>query len=160
LDPQPPGGEDSSISGLAVAGQLLIGGTPAPGLAAGGGMMGFHVFSPTVKTGDNEGDSDSAMAGSLLGVYADYYFDPNGGLHALALLGIATLSDGEADSDLAVGFGGALGIGHDWWVSEELSVGALARVQLLSTSASVGDTDVDASYTTLVPALLATVSYH
>ena len=161
LDPEPPGAPDVSITGFGFAGQLLIGGNIAPGLVLGGGNMGFHVFSPKVKVGDAESDGDGALAGNLLGIYADYYFDPNEGLHAMALIGLATLDDADDDTDkLAVGFGAALGLGHEWWVADEWSIGVLGRVQLMTTTLELEATKTDATFATVAPALLLTGTYH
>jgi hypothetical protein len=161
LDPEAANPADISVTGMGFAGHLLIGGTVAPGLVIGGGNMGFHVFSPQVSVDGTDSDTDSALAGNLLGVYADYYFDNHGGLHALALLGLATLDDGDDDTDkLAVGFGAALGVGYEWWVADEWSIGALGRVQFMSTTVEFETINADLKYETVAPALLLTATYH
>ncbi len=158
LDPEPAGAPDVSITGFGFAGHLLIGGNIAPGLVLGGGNMGFHVFSPKV---DNETDGDGALAGNLLGIYADYYFDPNEGLHGMALIGLATLDDADDNTDkLAVGFGSALGLGHEWWVADEWSLGVLGRVQLMATTLEQETTKAEITFVSIAPALLFTATYH
>lgn len=161
LDPEAANPPDISVTGFGVAGHLLIGGTVAPGLVIGGGNMGFHVFSPKVDVDGTETDADGAFAGNLLGVYADYYFDNHEGLHALALLGLATLDDGDDRTDkLAVGFGAALGVGYEMWVADEWSIGALGRVQFISTAVEFETIKADIKYQTVAPALLLTATYH
>ncbi len=132
-----------------------------PGLVLGGGNMGFHVLSPKVKIGDSECGGDGALAGNLLGFYVDYYVNENEGLHTMALIGLATLDDADDDTDkLAVGFGSALGVGHDWWIADDWSVGVLGRIQFMTTSLEHDTTNADVTFVTLAPALLLTSTYH
>ncbi len=160
LDPKPSGSKDASVAGLGVGAQILIGGTLAPGLVLGGGSMGGHFISPTLTVGEHEGDSDGDLAANLLGVYVDYYPDPRSGLHLLALVGGATLEDGnDATDGVAVGFGAAAGAGHQWWIGEQWSLGVLARLQLLRTTVDFPRA-LEGHYTTLIPAILATATYH
>ena len=159
-DPEPSNAPDVSLSGITVGGHLAIGGTPAPGLVIGGISQGAHTFSPKVKSGNNEFDNDGDFSGNILGPFVDYYFDPNGGLHLQGVLGFATVEDGEDATDgLAQGFGLSLGLGHEWWVGEQWGIGVLGRVQFLSTSVELSS-GVDAKYSTILPAVLFTATYH
>lgn len=176
-------GEDviSQVGGLGVAGMVLAGWTVAEGLVIGGGSMGGHVFSPSgtvdrqVVTQDEETgedtkttettdiDADSDVVFNLLGPYLDYYSDETDGLHILVMLGLATLEDGVDQTDgISLGFGAAVGCGFDWWVSEQWSLGVLARLSFLVTSNELkgdgGKTDVD--YRTGAPAVLFTGTWH
>ncbi len=104
LDPEPASAEHISITGVGVAGQLLFGGTPVPGLVIGGGSQGGHFFSPSVKTGDREEDADGDISANLLGPYVQYHFNPYAGFYLQAMLGVASMEDGNDDSDgLATG---------------------------------------------------------
>jgi hypothetical protein len=163
LDPEPPTGTDISISGAGVAGQLLFGGTPAPGLVIGGGSQGGHFFSPKVEVDGTEVDSDGDLSANLLGPYLQYYFTPNQGFYAQVMLGIASMDDGNDDTDgLATGFGASAGLGNEWWIADQWGIGVLARCQFLATSQELeapGAT-ADISYTAIVPALLVNFTYH
>ncbi|MEZ4372486.1 MAG: hypothetical protein R3B07_16795 [Polyangiaceae bacterium] len=158
------GTSDPSLSGFGFAAMLLFGGTPAPGLVVGGGSMGGHFPTPEVEQGGAKFDSQDDLALSLTGAFVDYYFNPKSGFHALGMLGFAALSPG-GDADLATGWGAALGVGHDWFVSEEWSLGVMGRLQYLSTSVEQSfvtnrQVNYTATYTTLVPALTFNVVYH
>lgn len=158
-------GPDVDTSGVAVGAMVLVGWTVTETLTVGAApLMGFHVFSPTVEIDGNEvsGADPDPVAGNIAGVYVDWYLDPAGGLHVLGQLGLATLQDSDSDTDLALGFGGTLGVGYDMFVTDEWSIGGLLRFQFLSTSV---DTDVagrtiTTDHTTMVPALLFTGAWH
>ncbi len=158
VKPRPPGNPDIGASGMGFAGMLLLGGTPAPGLVIGGGMMGGHFSKPSVKYGDAESDADDPFVLSLTGAFVDYYFDPGAGLHALAMLGFVALDPARGGDDYSTGGGLALGLGHDWWVADEWSLGLMGRVQILATS--LEKDGVTSKYTTFVPALTFNVVYH
>ncbi len=161
IDPEPPNNPDTSFSGAGIGALLMIGGTPIPGLAIGGASMGFHTFSPTVKIGDRETEAEGDAVGNLLGVYGDYYFDPHGGFHALAMFGFASLDDGDPKTDnLALGLGGVLGVGYDVFIADEWSLGGLLRLQMNLTGTRDDETKVDVAYGSIVPALLFTATYH
>ncbi len=164
MDPESDLTPDTSVSGGAVGGMLLLGWTLADGLAVGAGMSGFHVFSPTVTLDDKELDGDfDAVAGAVTGPYAEWYLDPAGGLHLLGQLGLATLQDADQQTDdLATGFGVTVGVGYDVYVGDKLSVGGLARLQYLSVSVDhqLIDAKLESTYTGLVPGLLVTAVWN
>ena len=154
---------DTTLTGMGIGGIAMAGWTPARGLVAGLGAMGAHIFSPSVSVGGEDGEGESDLIGLTVGPFVDYYPDPTGGLHYVALAGVATMEDGlEATSDLALGVGGALGAGYEWWVSDSWSVGAMARLQIMSTSTTIesveGSTDV--RYTSVLPVVMITAAYH
>ncbi|HMR08174.1 MAG TPA: hypothetical protein PKA88_20475, partial [Polyangiaceae bacterium] len=69
--------------------------------------------------------------------------------------------DGDDRTDkLAVGFGAALGVGYEMWVADEWSIGALGRVQFISTAVEFETIKADIKYQTVAPALLLTATYH
>jgi hypothetical protein len=108
-------------------------------------------------------ESDGDFSANLLGPYIQYYFTPNQGLYAQAMLGFATMEDGNDDTDgVATGFGASLGVGNEWWIADQWGVGVLARFQVLSTSQELdaGGATSDIGYTALIPALLVNATYH
>lgn len=165
--------DETDIAGGGIGGMLAVGWTLAPGFVLGGGAMGGHIFKPTVTTGTLETESENDLIFLVTGIYADYSLDPAGGLHFQALLGAATLEEGNDDiEDIAIGLGGTLGVGYRWALSDTWSVGALARVQVLSTSSNIerpqdptnmqvsGTGTADVRNFSVVPAALVGVTWH
>lgn len=150
---------DIQISGYGIGGMLAVGYTLAPGVVLGGGAMGGHIFSPSVDDGEAF-KAQNDLIFLITGIYADYSFDPAQGVHLQVLLGFATLEEGADDIEgLATGFGATIGAGYRFPVSAEWSLGVLARMQVLATSAEYTSGD-EVSNLSLVPALLASVTWH
>jgi hypothetical protein len=162
---QPP---DVGISGFGLGTELAVGGTPIPGLVLGGGSFGTAIFRPTY-----EDDSNSLKGGllvmSAIGPFADYYLDPNGGLHFQAAIAFATVSqaageEGESgeltEASGGEGFAFLLGAGYEIWIGEQWSLGALARITYYGASLEGDETELEYDFSAFVPALLATFTYH
>jgi hypothetical protein len=108
---------------------------------------------------------------SSIGPFADWYFDPTKGLHAQVAVGFAVIQAkaGTPDSngnqvpltDLS-GNGASVmgGVGYDWWVSSQWSLGLLGRVQYvegtLNDSNNSGKIDVQ----TVVASVLGTATFY
>lgn len=164
-DPAPPVSNDVKITGVGVAGQLLFGGTPAPGLVLGGGTMGLSIAKAKLTVNDQEVPvQDDTVVLSMIGPFVNYYVDPEGGFHILGYLGFAQLSSNDTDSnDEPVGFGLVAGVGYEWWVGEQWGLGVLGKFMYANTQLDVdlvGGGTATAKYQTLVPALLMSVTYH
>ena len=135
---------ERSVSGAAALVELYLGGTPVPGLVLGGFLSGMSAPNPKAKfNGASVGSDDDATLGlGSIGPYVDYYPDVQGGLHVLGTLGYGLLSfdDGSGNGDDATssetssGFTLGAGIGYDAFVSDEWSLGALARLSYGWTS--------------------------
>jgi hypothetical protein len=108
---------------------------------------------------------------SQIGPFIDYYFDPNGGGHIQASIGLGVADQGKGDLGAAyTGTGLALmvGGGYEWWIGEEWSLGVLLRVQYLNLKGHPAEEDVepldaediDVEAPFLVPALLLSITYH
>ena len=160
FDPEPAIDADLSLSGIGFAAAIMAGATVADGLVLGDALMGTHSPSPTVKIGEVEVEPDADMVGLVVGPYADYYFDPQGGLHVFVQAGLATMQDADEDSDgVALGFGAGLGVGYDVFISDKWSLGGLVRFHYLRTSDDLpGDARV--TYGTIVSALNLVVVRH
>lgn len=150
---------DIEISGFGIGGMLAVGWTLAPGFVLGAGAMGGHIIDPSIDDGQGfEASNDLIFLVS--GLYADYSFDPTGGVHLQLLLGLATLEEGADDiEDVATGFGATIGVGYRFPLDPKWSLGVIARMQVLATSAEYTSAD-EVSNLSLVPALLASVTWH
>jgi opacity protein-like surface antigen len=154
---------DVDISGMGGLGGLLLGGTPADGLVIGGGSLASVVSKPTIKVGDFEDEADDDLSLSLLGPFVQYYPDPTGGLHFELLLGYASASGTDDDADeAATGFGVSAGVGHEWWVSEEWSLGVAGRFHYANVKyeSDSGNTTITQKYNAMVPGVVFTATYH
>ncbi|MEO7034657.1 MAG: hypothetical protein ABI548_12180 [Polyangiaceae bacterium] len=151
-----------SVSGLAIGFDAWFGGSPIPGLAIGGGLTSYDVPSPSLKVGGQSQTTNSHLMLSIVGAFGDYYFNPNQGLHAEALVGFGVLSaqdsQGNTSSNDPSGLALGLGFGNDWWVSDEWSIGVLGRFIYAPLSYSAGG--ATAKYSTITPALMATFTFH
>jgi hypothetical protein len=115
-----------TVNGGGISLDLLIGGTPSPGLALGGGLMLSGVTDGEVRV-DGGGNVGSGTGGLILiGPFVDGFPMPNRGLHLGGLVGLAgggaNRQDKQDEFDGA-GLGMAVWIGHAFWVGKEWSLG-------------------------------------
>jgi hypothetical protein len=137
---------------------LMIGGTPSPGLATGGAisLQGFG----------HGGESGTAGLG-MLGVFVDGFPLANGGVHLGGMIGVAGGSTSRKDN-LDDFDGGGLGLsawlGHGFWIGSEWSMGGMLRFNgaLLRDDSDDGDDadDVALQNSTYSLGLLFSVLYH
>jgi len=171
---------DATLRGGAFIGEVLIGTTVASGLVIGGGSMGAAAYGPQVTLGDDRVKSENTLNLTLIGAFADWYFDPKEGLHLQAMFGYSAMAAraetgpsslyaGSAnapgsgtgvnsDSELTQGFGLGLGFGHEWWIGEQWSLGVLGRV-VVSRLWRDGR-QWSESFTVTSPGVLCTMTYH
>jgi len=150
--------DEASMSGAGLADELAIGGTPAPGLVVGGAIQDASAFAPALRIdGDERDGGPSSLGLSLIGPFLDYYFDPAQGLHAQALVGLGVLTADDS-RDLPVGFGASVGIGYEWWVGGESSLGLTAR--LVYARLSYDPSGIDERHSVLAPSLMGVYTYH
>lgn len=84
--------------------------------------------------------------------FADIYPDPKGGFHIMPSLGWGLLFPHPRFPNGPVL---ACGVGYDFWVASEVSMGVMARF----TYAPLHDYERDTAYQVYEPALLYTVTY-
>jgi hypothetical protein len=150
---------DAEYRGFALAGEFLLGGTPAPGFVIGAGTQGGTGLSPSLEIQGEEGEAPNVLAMNALGAFADYYFDAHGGWHAQAFVGFAVLAaDDSKPDENPSGFALSAGAGHEWWVGDQLGLGVLVRVSYASLHYSKND--IEETHTAVVPCLLGTLTYH
>lgn len=163
---------DGLFTGIGTASELALGGTVSRGLVLGGGIYSTSVLAWALLPEDSGGPLPEELEPtsanfSLIGPFVDYYFDPRRGFHLQGALGLAALTGlrfdqgGRMDTDYtALGGGLMVGIGHEWWIGDEWSLGVLGRVTFAYVH---GDDDDDVGWGHFVstfPAVLATVTYH
>ena len=174
------GHEAIKLHGPAAEIELAIGGTPVPGLVIGGSVS-VTVASPNVSGQvENAGSLASAtgtagaLTSSLIAAFVDFYPDPTGGFHVQGAIGPTSMkwaagpssaSPQVPASDLTGGgFGGSLGVGYEWWVGSQWSIGGLARLKYGSASLKPTQQSQEEvpklSLSTWTPAALVVVTYH
>lgn len=153
---------DYTLKGGGIATELLFGGTVIPGLVVGGGFQGGSFPKPKIKSGSVEREFDATATISSVGPFVDYYFNPRGGLHLQGFVGLGVISarddNNRTTSNNPTGLALSVGIGHDWFVSEQWSIGVLGRLQYMNLTAT--DSGIEDKHSIISPALLATFTYH
>ena len=151
------GGTEVGYSGVTIPSTLLIGGTVGP-VAIGGGFFGDYAPSPSASiNGEDVELEDVTMTLIGIGVFADIYPNPREGLHFQPFVGWGGLErsyKGDSGGSDPTGLVLALGVGYDFWVGDEWSIGPMFRMAYAPLS--IEETSVDA----IAPALLATFTYH
>lgn len=151
-----------------------MGGTPATGFVFGGTVTYDRMFGVSshddVVDGDEPTLSGTTFSMNVIGVFADWYPDPKGGLDLHAMLGVGTLvvsRPGGPDVDNPDGITGAIGAGYDWFVDPQLSLGVHGRLTIGSLSVSefgnrfaFAGAGSEVGLTVLVPSLVFAVTYH
>jgi hypothetical protein len=122
-------------------------------VAIGGGLTTDTAWYPTytfrrAEEGDIGGSGFSLFG---LALFADIYASPKGGFHIMPSLGWGFLFPTPVGPNgLVLG----VGVGYDFWVGSEVSMGVMTRLTFAPLHDDAG------SYTTYAPALLYTVTYH
>lgn len=152
---------DLDGSGLAFSADIMIGGSPSPGVAIGGALLGTASFSLELEqNGRSVGDRDVGMV--ILGPFIDGFPNPKQGWHIGGAVGVAgmDIENPSAEDDISSlrGFGGAAWAGYDWWVGSEWSAGLLARLHGALVRRDRDNLDVTAS--ALGFSLMFTGLYH
>ena len=112
---------------------LLIGGSPGPGVSIGGGLL----IEPLL--GSNGGFS------TLVGPFIDGFPSASRGWHLGGLIGIAGQSFQNVnanDKQTAAGTGGAAWFGYDFWVANEWAIGPQLRLMGMRTGDTKSGEDV------------------
>lgn len=157
------------VTGFATVGEVAAGGTLGRGLVLGGGIYTATVETPFVFEGRGRPlppEFTRPDTFSVLGVMGDFYPKPRQGFHIQAALGLAALSGFDPNSEfwrdrhVAFGGGGMLGLGYEWWVGDQWSIGILAR----GTVGALTEDDATGArwfhFVAAWPSVLFTVTYH
>lgn len=136
---------DASISDMTGTSSLAVGGSPARGLAIGGGLR-LASIRAEFHGSPNEAEGYATAEIWQLGPFVEWYPNPLLGWHvgATLTLGELVLTDSYLpDAAGTAAFATAYG-GHNWWIGPEWSLG-LRALASGSTRPSLVDGDGDAS---------------
>ncbi len=149
---------DEKVSKGDVSFEFLLGGTPAPGVVIGGGLLAWGVGDPNVEVdGQTVKNSElRSMSVASLGPFVDFYPDDKGGFHVQGFVGLSQLSfeddRGQSDSsEEPTGYSLAGAVGYDFWVGDQWSIGVLGRFMYSSLAVTVDD--IDRTHHVLSPTL-------
>lgn len=154
----------TSVDGVGASSSLELGGTPSRGLVVGGSVWTARLDPVFVEDGKRvSSDDDSVKLTELrVGPFVDFYPRPQRGFHASVGLSLVVQfeSDTKGDAIRPVWYGASLatGVGHEWFIAGEVSLGFLARFALGSLRRSAGG--VTETLTFVAPELALTATYH
>ena len=152
---------DVTVKGGGIGVDFAFGGTLAPGLVLGGEYVFQQAVKPTVESRVLSGTTNDNANFGVIGPFIDWYPDPSGGFHFGGLLGLAAMTASRQDgttnaSDRGVGAG--LGVGYDFFVAREWSLGILGKAFGGSVSNTTGNTTEKFSVSAF--SLMFSVLYH
>jgi hypothetical protein len=164
---------EGGIASGALALEIALGGTPAPGLVIGGGLFTDGAGASTTHdlkvNGAGQRDLEFRNFGlALLGPFADFYVNPKLGFHVQGALGIAGMSVGEGrrgsqtitDAQSLGGLGFMLGGGYEWWVADQWSLGGIVRLMYASVQSDRRESERWNFRAIAVPEILFGATYH
>jgi hypothetical protein len=136
------GGYDTTISGGGAALSFALGGAITPNLIIYGEVLSVQASNPTVDTGSGYGSSGLGGDIGLVGIGPGmaYYFE-SANLYlsgTLAFSRVTTSSNSSSveyggDGSLTdMGFGVALTVGKEWWVSQNWGLGVAGLLHVAS----------------------------
>jgi len=140
--------QDFNEHGGSMALDLLIGGSPSPGVSIGGALLLEPLFGPSYDR-DGQGLGSHGGYSTLIGPFIDGFPDPVKGWHVGGMLGLAALSFEDVNATggktaTAGGIGGAAWFGYDFWVGSEWSIGPQLRLMGMRTSNDQDGHDISA----------------
>jgi hypothetical protein len=128
-------GYDPDYAGNGLAIDLLVGGSPSPGVAIGGALSGSYVL--TSDSGPEPFDPDIQVL--VVGPFIDGFPNPAGGWHFGGNIGLATvLAHDPRIANSLLGVGGSAWAGYDAWVAPDWAVGGLLRLGATVASSTSG----------------------
>jgi hypothetical protein len=150
---------DLESNGISLDFEGLVGGSPGPGFAIGGGVIGSLQLSGDWESDDAPGSASADLTTLLVGAFADGFPDPKKGWHVGGMLGLASASfdtPGGNDGSDGLGVGGAAWVGYDAWVAPEWSIGGALRLDAMR----VTDSDADLTISSVGARFAVSVLYH
>jgi hypothetical protein len=149
-----PAEQRVSTGGLDANLELLAGFSPSPGLTLGAaGFFSAQLSGSWKSEGVGLGSGD--LGTMLIGPFVDGYTSPQGGWHFGGSAGFARLNFDLDDTPNALGFGGTVWAGKDFWVAPNWALGTAVRGAWLRGT----DSDRDLTGTRLSLTLALSVTY-
>ncbi len=152
---------DVSGNGFGLGADLMIGGSPSPGIALGVGALSHYSFDVDLEDDDDEKVGESSSAYLIVGPFFDAFPDNKQGWHLGGEIGFALTGLEDIDENVithAYGGGVAAWVGHDWWVAPEWSAGL--NLRLAGAYMFGSRNDEEARATDVSTTLLVTVLYN
>jgi hypothetical protein len=123
---------DLKLKGGAAAFNVEVGGAPARNFILYGKLWGAGAPGPDIEAGEGtiRGDDDVTLNFSAIGAGASYYLMPSN-FYVSGAVSFSQLSisiDGERVGETDPGLGLHLGLGKEWWVSDNWGLGVGAEV--------------------------------
>jgi hypothetical protein len=159
---------DGTVSGFSGATEVAVGLTPFRGWVLGLAIDTLTMPSASGSLGADAGRFEFQTSQlATYGALVDYYLDPLRGFHVQASVGLASYIMGQGDSGsatiapphAALGFGFMLGVGNQWWIDRDWTLGVLPRLMLAWTN-GVDEFGGAFSHRTIGYSLLLTATYH
>ncbi|MFW5739117.1 MAG: hypothetical protein ACOC1F_01990, partial [Myxococcota bacterium] len=140
---------DLTLSTGGGAFEFGMGGTIGDGFVLGGRVIAVGGANLELETPADRTEVPGSLGYATVQLFADWYLDPESGLHIEGALGPAGLTydptgdqrhseELEGDEVELEGFGGSLGIGLEGWVSEQWSLGGLLRLNWATFDGNLG----------------------
>ena len=133
---------EAEADGGAAMLDVLLGGTPAPGLVVGGGYQFEMAQDADYELGTSTGSSGT-LARGVIGPFVEWFPDRHGGFSVGLLAGYSLLQlrtptirifGTEFGGDIrSLGVGGNLWVGYVHWLANQWSLGLAARAGLSTT---------------------------
>ena len=157
-------GDQVKLKGTGAMFDIMIGGSPVPGFVLGGAFVSHHILNPKLTSSGQSSDTfglDITYDLNTLGLFAAVYPDPKHGFNLHALVGYSEISVSSGNIQSThnpVGFGIMGGVGYDFWVGDQWSVGPDLRIAYAKGSIDSGGVKDDGTY--FMPTLSFTGTYH
>lgn len=122
------------ISGFGESSSISAGGTPFRGLVLGGRVWTTRVSPSFVEHGAHVTPDDDSVKETLarIGPFADWYPDPSRGFHVQLGFELAIQVESDVKGNLIkpgnYGPAASVGLGYEWFVSKQFSLGFVARM--------------------------------
>lgn len=141
-------GQDFTERGNSLSLDLLIGGSPSPGISVGGALLLEPLFGADYERSGN-GLGSHGGSSVLIGPFIDGFPDATKGWHLGGMMGLAGLSFQNVNATAgktttAGGLGGAAWFGYDFWVGAEWAIGPQLRLMAMRTSETKSGDDISA----------------
>jgi len=161
--PSSPAGR-TRIAGFGESGSISAGGTPLRGLVVGGRVWTTRISPSFVEHGVHVTPDDDSVKETLarIGPFADWYPDPGRGFHVQLGLELAIQVESDVKGNLIkpgnYGPAASVGLGYEWFVSKQFSLGFVARMAFGSGTRALSGSDEHTLWE--APELALAYTYH